>query len=367
MWNSLFRPLLFRLEPERAHGVSMGAYAALAKVPGVRGIISSAYRVDDPRLRVRLFDIDFPSPVGLAAGFDKNAEWFNALARLGFGFIEVGTITGQSQSGNPKPRLFRLPADRALINRFGFNSHGSAAVAAALARKTIRPVLGVNIGKSKVVPNDDAAADYLLSFERLYSFGKYFVVNVSSPNTVGLRALQQFDALSKLLEALANRNRELAQSTGVAPKPLLVKISPDLDESQMNDVVAICLDLGIAGIVATNTTINDWDRLKFPQDRLELMKGGGLSGKPLTIKSRAVVAKLYRNAQGKIPIIGVGGIMCGEDAWQMIRAGASLVQAYTGFIYGGPGFAKSVTTHLSHKVTESGKASIQDVVGEAAD
>jgi dihydroorotate dehydrogenase len=363
MWP-LIRPLLFALDAERAHRLSMRLFSAAMRRAPLRRLTARLFRGDDPRLRVRRFGIDFPSPVGLAAGFDKDAEYFDALWALGFGFIEVGTLTGQPQPGNPRPRLFRLPADRALINRMGFNNKGSAAAAEALARRRSEPVLGVNIGKSKVVPNDGAAADYLASFERLFPFGRYFVVNVSSPNTPGLRELQERGPLTALLRALTDRNRELAARHGAEPRPILLKIAPDLTEPQVAAIVEMTREVPIAGLVATNTTVSR-DGLRTPAARVAAVGAGGLSGAPLTDRSRGMVADLYRRTEGRLAIIGVGGIMSGEDAWQMIRAGASLVQVYTGFVYGGPGFVRSIHRHLLRRLAESGKRSLDEVVGEA--
>jgi dihydroorotate dehydrogenase len=335
-------------------------------VEPLRRLTERTCSVLDPRLRTSCFGIDFPSPVGLAAGFDKNAEWFDALAALGFGFIEVGTLTGQAQPGNPKPRLFRLPADGALLNRLGFNNKGSAAAAQALARRRrIRPILGINIGKSKVVPNEEAVGDYLASFERLFAFGRYFVVNVSSPNTPGLRELQERGPLTALLRAITERNRALAAQHGVAEKPILLKIAPDLNEHQLSAIVEITEEVPIAGIVATNTTLSR-EGLVTPAAEVERLGAGGISGNPLTRRSRAVVAELSRRLRGRLPIVGVGGVMSGEDAWQMIRHGASLVQVYTGFVYGGPGFVRGALGHLVRRLDEGGHASIAEVVGVAA-
>jgi dihydroorotate dehydrogenase len=361
MWP-LIRPLLFSLDAERAHHLSMRLFAGAMRLGPLRRLTARGFRTDDARLRVRRFGIDFPTPVGLAAGFDKNAEYFNALHALGFGFIEVGTLTGQAQSGNPRPRLYRLPADRALVNRMGFNNKGSAAAAEALAGRGIEPILGVNIGRSKVVSNEEAVGDYLASFERLFPFGRYFVVNVSSPNTPGLRELQERGPLTALLQALTDKNAELAARHGIPPRPILLKIAPDLNEPQVAAIVEMTKEVPIAGLVATNTTISR-DGLQTPPARVVAVGAGGLSGAPLTEHSRNMVADLYRRTEGLLPIVGVGGIMNGEDAWQMIRAGASLVQVYTGFVYGGPGFVKAIHRHLLRRLTESGKRSLDEVVG----
>ncbi len=365
MWP-LIRSLLFVLDAERAHQLSMRLFSGAMRLAPLHQLTTRCYRIDDPRLRVRRFGIDFPSPVGMAAGFDKNADYFEALSALGFGFIEVGTLTGQPQAGNPRPRLFRLPADRALLNRMGFNNKGSAAAALALTRKKeLRPLLGINIGKSKVVPNDQAAGDYVISFERLFPFGRYFVVNVSSPNTPGLRALQERGPLTVLLRALGEKNQELAARHGVAPKPILLKIAPDLEDAQLAAIAELTREVPVAGLVATNTTIKR-EELRTSAARLTALGAGGVSGAPLTLPSRQLVAELYRHTGGRLPIVGVGGIMNGEDAWQMIRAGASLVQVYTGFVYGGPAFVRSIHRHLLRRLNEAGKQSLDEVVGEAA-
>jgi dihydroorotate dehydrogenase len=364
MWP-LIRPLLFALDAERAHQLSMSLFAGAMAVPPLRRLTGRLLRSDDPRLRVDRFGVRFPSPVGLAAGFDKNARYFQALHALGFGFIEAGTLTGQRQLGNPRPRLFRLPADRALINRMGFNSEGSAAAAEALARRRVETILGINIGKSKVVPNEEAVGDYLASFERLFPFGRYFVVNVSSPNTPGLRDLQERGPLTALLRALTEKNADLAVRQGTAPRPILLKIAPDLTEEQVVAIVEIAREVPIAGLVATNTTIRR-DGLRTAPARVAAIGAGGLSGAPLSERSRNMVADLYRRTAGRLPIIGVGGIMSGEDAWQMIRAGASLVQVYTGFVYGGPGFVRSIHQHLLRRLAESGLRSIEEAVGSRA-
>ena len=365
MWTWCVRPILFRLEPERAHTWAMRGLATACALPGGQSLLRAMYSVRDRRLNVRVFGIDFESPVGLAAGFDKNAEWFNQLHSLGFGFIEVGTLTGLAQPGNPKPRLFRLPTDRALINRLGFNNKGSEAAARELVRRRIRPILGVNIGKSKVVPNEEANADYLASFERLWPFARYIAVNVSSPNTPGLRALQEREPLEALLRGLSRRNLELSEAHGAPARPILLKIAPDLNDAQVDDIVALCSEVGIAGIIATNTTLAR-QPLVTPADQVEAIGAGGLSGAPLTERSRQFVAALYRKTEGKMPIVGVGGIMSGEDAWQMIRAGASLVEVYTGFIYGGPGFVAGINRHLLRRLEETGCKSLGEVVGAAA-
>lgn len=367
LWQSIARPLLFCLSAERAHYFSMGAFKTLM-VGGLMGrVFRGRYDVDVPSLRTQAFGVEFKNPVGLAAGFDKDARWFPELASLGFSHIEVGTITGQPQSGNPKPRLFRLPADKAIINRMGFNNAGSDAAAKRLAstRKS-RPtdVLGVNIGKTKVVPVEEATQDYLLSFERLFSYADYFTVNVSSPNTPGLRTLQNREPLVELLTAITRLNHRLSDDHECIPKPVLLKIAPDVTDGQLSDIVSILKEVKLDGIIATNTTLSR-SGLKTPTTKVEGIGNGGLSGAPLTQRSNQVVGQLYAELKGDIPIIGVGGIMSGEDAWQMILAGASLVQIYTGFIYGGPTIVRDINRHIAKKLEQNGLSSVQEAVGGA--
>ncbi|TVQ97281.1 MAG: quinone-dependent dihydroorotate dehydrogenase [Deltaproteobacteria bacterium] len=364
MWTRVLRPLLFRLDAEQAHTLTMGAFTVAMRVPGVRRLVAGSPRALPGPLQTSLLGLEFPSPVVLAAGFDKDAQWFNELAALGFGGVEVGTLTAHPQPGNPRPRLFRLPEDRALLNRFGFNNRGSAAAAASLSSAERRVLLGVNIGKSKVTPNEEAPADYLQSLERLHPFADWFTVNVSSPNTAGLRDLQAAEPLRRLLGGLVARNRTLAEAAGSRPPPILVKVAPDLDEQGRRDIVSIALETGIDGIVATNTTLSREGLVTSARD-VEVLGAGGISGAPLTARSRDFVAELYRAVGGQLPIIGVGGIMNGDDAWEMIRHGASLVQVYTGFIYGGPRFVRDVNGVLSRRLSERGVTDLSTVVGEA--
>ncbi len=364
IWKNLIRPALFCLSPERVHHLSMGAFSATAKVPLSAGCFRRCYQVQDPRLHVELFGLDFANPVGLGAGFDKDAHWFNQLALLGFGSIEVGTLTRHAQPGNDRPRLFRLPQDHAIINRMGFNNRGAEAASQRLSTTKIKPLLGINIGKSKITPLEEATEDYLFSFEKLFSYAAYFTVNVSSPNTPGLRELQNREPLLELLKGLQNLNQSLATEHGVTAKPILLKIAPDLNGSQVDDIVSIIKSGVVAGVIATNTTISR-DDLRTPSSRVEEIGAGGLSGSPLTIRSREFVRALYQKTEGAVPIIGVGGIMKGHDAWEMLRAGASLVQIYTGFIYGGPGTVGEINRHLLRKLDETGMSSISEVTGSA--
>ena len=360
-WRYLARPILFSLPAETVHHWSMSMFHA-SMFPPFSSLLAAINRVADPRLRTTVFGIDFQNPVGLAAGFDKQATWFNSLRHLGFSHIEVGTLTGQAQSGNPQPRLFRLPKDQALINRMGFNNAGAEHAAAALDRTTIKPIVGINIGKTKVVDVDKAVDDYVKSFRLLFPYARYFTVNVSSPNTPGLRTLQDRGPLTELLSELIGLNESLAGEQQVARRPILLKIAPDLNEDQVTDIAALANELSIDGIIATNTTISR-DALKTQQATVDEIGAGGLSGKPLTTVSRNMVANLYQQTDRAIPIIGVGGIMNGEDAWSMICSGASLVQCYTGFIYGGPLFVGRLNRYLSRKLQQTGHDSIADAVG----
>lgn len=333
--------------------------------PGVKAAYRRRYMVEDAALVTRVFGLDFQNPIGLAAGFDKDARWFPELACLGFSHIEVGTITGQPQPGNPQPRLFRLPDDQALVNRMGFNNRGSDAAAQRLARTSkYQPsdVLGINIGKTKAVPVDEATRDYLFSFERLFSYADYFTINVSSPNTPGLRTLQNRGPLIELLTSIGKLNHRLATEHECRPKPVLLKIAPDVSDDQLDDIISILKEVRLDGVIATNTTLSR-DGLKTPRSRVESIGDGGLSGAPLTERSRQIVGQLFDSLPGEIPIVGVGGIMSGEHAWQMILAGASLIQLYTGFIYGGPATVREMNHYLLEKLKQNGLTSISDAVG----
>lgn len=364
LWKSLVRPALFMIQAESAHHLSMSMFSSAAGLPPIGTCVGACCQVEDRRLEVDLFGLKFPNPVGLAAGFDKNAQWFNQLARLGFGSIEVGTITHLPQPGNPKPRLFRLAADCALINRMGFNNAGAEAVAERLKRIRIRPILGINIGLTKVTPLERASEDYRGSFGLLFPFAAYFTVNVSSPNTPGLRSLQDREPLSRLLQSLQELNRELAEKSQTSPRPILLKIAPDLSEAALDDVLEMASEQRIAAIIATNTTISRAG-LTTSSSVVESIGNGGLSGQPLTERSREVVKYLYEKSQGAMPIIGVGGLMNGDDVWEMIRSGASLVQSYTGFVYGGPRFVRHVLSSLQKHLDDAGVDSITEVVGSA--
>jgi dihydroorotate dehydrogenase len=336
----LIRKILFQADPEKIHYWSMNRLQFAYKMPLMRRWLRKQFTVSDPKLETTLWGIKFPNPVGLAAGFDKDARYTDALACLGFGFIEIGTVTPRPQPGNPKPRLFRLPADGAVINRMGFNNGGASVAAQRLRSRKENVIIGGNIGKNKDTPNENALADYEASFRELYEVADYFVVNVSSPNTPGLRALQDKEPLMHLL----NRLQELNQQLG-SGKPLLLKIAPDLTNEQLDDIIEIVNTTKIAGIVATNTTISR-EGLHTPTAEVEAMGAGGLSGRPLRERATEVIRYLHEHSKGSFPIIAVGGIFTAADAQEKLDAGASLVQVYTGFIYEGPAIVKNICEGL---------------------
>ncbi len=336
MYQSLVRPILFLLSPEMAHQAAFLFMRLAQNIPGAAGIIRQIWAIEDRRLERTVFGITFPNPVGLAAGMDKECEAFDMLGAMGFGFIEVGTIVPEPQPGNPKPRLFRLPKDKALINRMGFNSKGLAHAVRRLQKRKSKVVIGGNIGKNKVTPNDEAVRDYEQCFEALYPCVDFFVVNVSSPNTPNLRQLQDKEPLELLLSSLQKLNREKPR-----PKPVLLKIAPDLSFTQIDEVLEIVENTGIAGIVATNTTIGR-ENLSCTAEEIAKIGAGGLSGRPLARRSTEVIRYIVDKSQGRIPVIGVGGIMTAQDALEKLAAGASLVELYTGFVYAGPGLISEI-------------------------
>ncbi|SDL57392.1 quinone-dependent dihydroorotate dehydrogenase [Siphonobacter aquaeclarae] len=340
MYQALIRPILFRFDPESVHHFTFNFLKISLKLPFARSITRHFFSVSHPSLEREVFGLRFPNPVGLAAGFDKNAELVDELACLGFGFIEIGTVTPRPQPGNEQPRLFRLPADKGLINRMGFNNKGAGPAAARLRQRKSGVLIGGNIGKNKVTPNENAADDYLACFHDLKDTVDYFVVNVSSPNTPNLRALQEKEPLTQLLLRLQQENLRQA-----APKPILLKIAPDLTDSQLDDIVDIVRETGIAGVIATNTTISR-ENLHTPKSRIDAIGAGGLSGKPVTSRSTEVIRYLHQKSGGAFPIIGVGGIHSPEDALEKLKAGASLIQVYTGFIYEGPAQARRICRYL---------------------
>lgn len=337
---SIFRKFLFTIQPERVHYMVMDWLQKVYKFAPGRALLKATCTKKHPSLTKDLWGIRFPNPVGLAAGFDKDARWTDELSCLGFGFVEIGTVTPRPQPGNDKPRLFRLPNDSALINRMGFNNQGSEVAAQRLRHRKEKLIIGGNIGKNKVTPNEQATEDYVQCFKDLYDVVDYFVVNVSSPNTPGLRELQDKEPLMQLLNTLNNLNKELGN-----PKPLLLKIAPDLTNSQLDDIISIIKETGIQGVVATNTTIDRSD-LKTPASDVDAIGAGGLSGKPLRERSTEVVSYLHQNSNGAFPIIAVGGIYTAEDAIEKLEAGASLVQVYTGFIYQGATIARDICNGL---------------------
>ena len=340
MYQSL-KPLLFSLDPEQAHQLTVSALQTAMRVPGVSHLIRKNYRTDDVRLRRTVFGIDFPNPVGLAAGFDKDGKHYNELSALGFGFVEIGTVTPRPQGGNPQPRLFRLPQDGALINRMGFNNNGVWSLVDKLKDDPHRKlIIGGNIGKNKNTLNEDAYRDYLVCFDALFDYVDYFVVNVSSPNTPGLRELQDKAPLLHLLSLLQNDNQKRGK-----PKPILLKIAPDLTNAQLDEVLEIVNETAIAGIVATNTTL-DRRTLQTPPDSLTVVGAGGLSGAPLTSRSTEIIRYLHQKSLGKTPIIGVGGIMTPDDAVAKLQAGASLVQVYSGLVYYGPTLVRDINKRI---------------------
>jgi dihydroorotate dehydrogenase len=357
IYRSLFRPILFSLSPETAHEFALKSLTLFS--PKTVGKLVHA-RVEDS-LAIERFGLRFSNPIGLAAGFDKNGIALQPLAALGFGHIEAGTVTFHPQSGNPRPRLFRLPKDKALINRAGFNNHGAAEFVAHVKSRRPECVLGVSIGKSKIAPIDKATEDYLASFDLVYPVSDYIAINVSSPNTPQLRELQQTDHLSELLGALQKRNRELAARYG-RTVPLLVKLSPDIADADLESIVDTIQLHQVDGIIATNTTVTR-DGLQSSAHELQAIGDGGLSGFPLKSRSTSIIARIFQLSKGRIPIIGVGGIFTAADAWEKICAGASLVQLYTGFIYQGPTVATQINEGLIQILRKEGLKSIEEAIG----
>ncbi len=341
LYKSVVKPIFFLFDPEKIHHFVFKSLKLAFSLPGMAAMARAVYVVKKPKLEREVFGLKFPNPVGLAAGFDKDAKLFNELANFGFGFIEIGTVTPVAQPGNELPRLFRLPADQALINRMGFNNGGAKAAAERLRKSAPKVLIGGNIGKNKVTPNDQALNDYLLCYDDLVDVVDYFVVNVSSPNTPNLRELQEKGPLLELLGALQKKNQ-----VHPTPRPILLKIAPDLNASQLDDIVEIVLESGIAGLIATNTTI-DRSKLTTPEKTVEEIGAGGLSGKPVTNRATEVIRYIHEKSAGKFPIIGVGGIHCAKDAQEKLDAGATLVQVYTGFIYEGPGLVKRILKGLN--------------------
>lgn len=336
MYKAIIRPFFFLFDPEKVHHWVFFWIRLFHKIPFVSRILKGVFSVNRRDLKKTVFGIEFPNPVGLAAGFDKNAIAIDALANFGFGFIEIGTLTPKAQDGNPKKRIFRLISDEAIINRMGFNNEGLEIAVERLKKIKSKVIIGGNIGKNKITPNEEATADYLLGFEALFNVVDYFAVNVSSPNTPNLRALQEKEPLTKLLNALQEKNSQKKQR-----KPILLKIAPDLTNEQLLDIIDIVQETKIDGVVATNTTI-ERTNLSATSEKIDSIGDGGLSGRPLSKRSTEVIRFLVEKSNNSFPIIGVGGIHTTKDAKEKLEAGASLVQVYTGFIYEGPGIVKNI-------------------------
>ncbi|WP_024804951.1 quinone-dependent dihydroorotate dehydrogenase [Nocardia sp. BMG51109] len=350
---SLVLRLMFLLPPERIHRWVFAAMRLATGVAPLRALLSRLTVVGDPVLRTTAFGVDFPAPLGLAAGFDKDADGVNAWGPLGFGYAEIGTVTAEAQPGNPAPRLFRLPADRALINRMGFNNHGAAAAAERLrGRRPGGVPIGANIGKTKATPAERAAEDYATSATLLGPLADFVVVNVSSPNTPGLRDLQAVESLRPLLAAVLER----------VQVPVLVKIAPDLSDDDIDAAADLAVELGLAGIVATNTTVRR-DGLATPDDEVDAMGAGGLSGSPVADRSLEVLRRLYARVGDKLVLISVGGIENADQAYERILAGATLLQGYTGFIYGGPFWTRRIHRGLAQRLRANGYRGLAEAVG----
>ena len=344
----IIRDLLFFFPPEDVHYFSMDLLKMAGGFTPVKKLIENNFKYEGNQLEKNIWGLSFRNPVGLGAGFDKNALYLNELDMLGFGFVEIGTVTPKAQAGNDKPRLFRLPADKALINRMGFNNDGVEQIKKRLEEwnaknksQKSKMIIGGNIGKNKLTANEDAWKDYLICFDALFNCVDYFVVNVSSPNTPGLRELQEKDSLRKILSKLQDSNKSHQH-----PKPLLLKIAPDLSPQQLDDIIDLSMEVQLSGLVATNTTINR-QQLQTPNSKLLTIGAGGLSGYPLSPRSTEVVEYFAHKTNGGIPIIASGGIFTGEDARKKFDAGASLVQVWTGFIYEGPSIVKNICRYLS--------------------
>jgi dihydroorotate dehydrogenase len=360
MYRLLFSAVLARLPAETAHRAGFGLIRLAGAVPGLSGLLRAGLSPADPVLRVRALGRDLPGPLGLAAGFDKDARGPDALGMLGFAFVEVGTVTGQPQPGNPKPRMFRLPRDRALINRMGFNNHGAAAAAARLrARQTRSLTVGANIGKAKAVPESEAASDYAASAQLLAGLADYLVINVSSPNTPGLRNLQEITRLRPLVTAVRRALDTVSPGT-----PLLVKIAPDLADDDIDAIADLALELGLDGIIATNTTTARGN-LVTDTEAVAAAGPGGLSGAPLKDRSLHVLRRLRTRAGDRLTLVAAGGIETPDDAWERIQAGATLLQAYTGFVYGGPLWPRRIHRGLARRARQAGLDSIQQAIGAA--
>ncbi|MDP1419758.1 quinone-dependent dihydroorotate dehydrogenase [Peribacillus simplex] len=354
----LIKKLLFRLDPEVAHEHTISSLKMANNRFG-KNYLNMLYKFNDVRLHNTVWGIDFPNPVGLGAGFDKNAEVYKSLSAIGFGFVEVGTLTPVGQPGNEKPRLFRLVTDQAVINRMGFNNIGAEeAVKHLVDYKQASIPIGINIGKNKLTVNENAFHDYIKCLDILYPYGDYFVINISSPNTPNLRNLQESENLRQLLQEIYKNTNEL-EMNGAIKKPILLKVAPDMEKEQMNEILQVAISQGISGIIATNTTLSR-EGLRSKSFTTEV---GGLSGKPLANRSTKWIREIYHQVGQQVPIIAVGGIFTGEDAYEKIRAGASLVQVYTGMIYQGPGIVKSINKRLLELMEKDGFTNIRQVIG----
>ncbi len=362
IYQNLIRPMLFKLPTETAHEFGIAALEVGLSSKLTQDYFAEKFKCNEFG-ELKRFDLTFKNALGIAAGFDKNGKVVNQLAALGFGFVEVGTVTFETQKGNEKPRLFRLPQDKALINRLGFNNEGTSRVVERLKKTNQNCVLGVNIGKNKTVPNEEATLNYLKSFDLAFSVADYITVNVSSPNTPNLRDLQKAENLEQLLYSLQKRNAELNKQNK-RNLPLLVKIAPDLSENEIEAITDICLRLKVSGIIATNTTVSR-DNLQTNKAEIERVGNGGLSGKPLQTRSNEVIKQIYKTSKGKLPIVGVGGIFNAEDAFEKIASGACLLQTYTGFIYQGFTFARDVNFGLAKILQQKGFRHLDEAVGTA--
>ncbi|MFK7696396.1 quinone-dependent dihydroorotate dehydrogenase [Paenibacillus sp. HJGM_3] len=360
LYRNIAKPLLFRMDAEKAHHLTVDGLGHASGIPGTLALLKGMYGVPDyPELRVELAGLSFRNPVGLAAGLDKNAVAVQGFSALGFGFMEVGTVTPRPQKGNDKPRLFRLPADEALVNRMGFNNVGMEQMAVHLHKAGRYPIpVAVNIGKNKDTPNEEAEDDYRKCVQALYPFGDFFVVNISSPNTPGLRNLQHGEELQRLVAAVKQEMERQQARTGGAPKPMFVKIAPDVTGEELEYMVETLVQGNVSGIIATNTTISR-EGLTHPNAR----ETGGLSGRPLTTRATEVIRGVYRVTQGKLPIIGCGGIFSPQDAYDKIRAGAHLVEVYTALIYKGPGLIRELNEGLRELLRRDGFTQISQAVG----
>ena len=351
MYKHFLKPILFRFNPETAHNLLFSFLTFIRHIPFSRSIIRTIYHRESPTLEREVFGIKFPNPVGLAGGLDKNGEFYNDMGNFGFGFVEIGSLTPKPQDGNPKPRCWRVPGDKALINRFGINNKGVKNAVEHLKKVHPEVIVAANISKNTTSINEDAAKDYETAFGLLYDFVDMFVVNVSCPNVVGLTSLQDISFLSDIVDRLLDL-RMLYDTY----KPILLKVSPDLAHQQLDDIIDYCLRSGIDGIVAGNTTRSREGLESISQERIEEIGNGGMSGAPVHKKNLALVKYIHERSEGKLPIVGVGGIMSPEDAKAMIDAGASLVEIYSGFIYEGPALIKQIIKYLENAVKPSEKS-----------